>query len=70
MKLITIVLLIIVCLFTISATTQKPTFEYKVEAGISEGKLNNLANQGWEVVTAGNYAGGSSLPYVILRRPK
>lgn len=69
MKLLTLVLLLTVCLVTLSASTQNPSVEYKVENGISEGKLNSLSNQGWEVVTAGNY-GGSGIPYVILKRVK
>lgn len=69
MKILTVFLLCAICLFTVSATSQKPTYEYKIENGVSEGKINSLANQGWEVVTAGNY-GGSGIPYVMLKRAK
>lgn len=63
-----VVLLLATCLISVSATTQKTVFEYKVENGISESKLNGLSDQGWELVTSGNYNGG--MPYVILKRPK
>lgn len=70
MKILTMFLLIAICLFTVSATNQKPAYEYKVENGVSEGKINSLANQGWEVVTAGQFASPAQFPYVILRRQK
>lgn len=66
-------LLLLFAVFTrspspVSATTQKPAFEYKVETGVSEGKINSLAAQGWEVVASGQYNGG--MPYVIFKRMK
>lgn len=61
-------LMLAICLLSVSATSQKPGYEYKVESGVSEGKINSLASQGWEVVTVGNYNGG--MPYVILRRSR
>lgn len=68
MKTLLVMLVLAICLLTVSATNQKPSFEYKVESSVSEGKINSLSAQGWEVVTAGNYNGG--MPYVILRRSK
>lgn len=69
MKTLLIALLLCVCLLSVSATqSQKPAWEYKVETGVAEGKLNSLASQGWEVAAAGNYNGG--MPYVILKRIK
>lgn len=68
MKTLLVMLVLAICLLSLSASSQKPGYEYKVENGISEGKINSLASQGWEVVTAGNYNGG--MPYVILRRSK
>lgn len=66
------VLIIALVIVSIGATpqpqTKSTTWEYKVENGVSEGKINSLASQGWEVVTASNYNGG--MPYVILRRSK
>lgn len=68
MKTLLVMLMLAVCLLSVSATSQRPEYEYKVENGVSEGKINSLASQGWEVVTASNYNGG--MPYVILRRSK
>lgn len=61
-------LVLAICLLSVSATSQKLEYEYKVENGVSEGRINSLASQGWEVVAASNYNGG--MPYVILRRSK
>lgn len=67
-------MLIVFALVTVSGVAmahtqpQRPTWEYKVENGVSEGKMNSLGAEGWEVVAASNYNGG--MPYVILRRSK
>lgn len=62
-------LVIVLCvLFLVGWQMQKPTWEYKVENGISEKKINELGAQGWEIASCGSYNGG--MPYCIFKRAK
>lgn len=71
MKTFLIVCALLLCVIaTVGMAPQQKTFEYKVEDGVSEKKINSLANEGWEPVSTGNYGGQLAAPYIILRRPK
>lgn len=64
--------LFVLCLLTLGMRYQpsRPKWEYKIEGGVAEKKLNTLADEGWEVVGAGNMGSLSAAPYIILRREK
>lgn len=66
---ILLALVLLACLLSVGFQVRPShRWEYKVENGVAEGKLNMLAVEGWEVIAAGSYNGG--MPYVILKRPK
>lgn len=69
MKLVTLFLLLCVCLLTISATSQKPQWEYKFEYKCDEKKANTHASEGWELVTVSE-AGNLSNLHCVFKRPK
>lgn len=72
MKILLIAALLIVCFLTIGSTQpQQKVWEYKVEYGVKESKINSLASQGWELAAAGSdNAGTHQVPYLIFRRAK
>lgn len=57
MKQIIITLLLVLSIFSISANTQqKPqTWEYKLDDKCYEKKVNDLAAQGWELITIDSF---------------
>lgn len=58
---------------TVSAwsASPAPSYEYKVEYGIKENKINKLANEGWELVATGSdNAAMTPVPYLIFKRPR
>ncbi len=67
--LLTLCLLCFVCLFTISANQAPVKWEYHLENGVTEKKINELANEGWELDQTGNFA-GTNHPYLIFKRAK
>jgi hypothetical protein len=62
--------LALIVTFGVGWSQSSPVWEYKVESGITEKKINELAVQRWEVVATGNYGGPLAAPYVILKRAK
>lgn len=63
-----IILMLVASLFLAGWQMQKTTWEYKVENGIAEKKINELGAQGWELASCGSYNGG--MPYCIFKRAK
>lgn len=72
MKTLLTVLLLAVCLLTVSATSQRPSWEYKFEYKMSEKKANDLAAEGWELIIASSHGSGpaSNVTEYVFRRPK
>jgi hypothetical protein len=72
MKNLNLFLALALGVFTISATTQtQKTWEYKVEYGVKESKINSLASQGWELVATGSdNAAMTPVPYLVFKRSK
>lgn len=71
MKLFTALLICVVLSVGIAWKTSAPSWEYKVEYGIKESKINSLASQGWELVTTGtDNAAMTPVPYLIFKRAK
>lgn len=64
--------LIVLLVATAWGSQQSPpkTWEYKVESGVSEKKMNELAGEGWELAETGNYGGQLAAPYVVFKRAK
>lgn len=59
--------------FGLRLTAQtKPVYEYKYEDFATEKKTNELASQGWELVTVASKGGGGTFitPTFIYRREK
>lgn len=64
-------ILFCVCLFTLSATPQKASWEYKFEYKCDEKKANALAAEGWELVNMGVTSFGSlAAVHCAFKRPK
>lgn len=62
---------VVALLFVVGWTQQpKQAWEYKIEYNISEKKLNQLADQGWELVAASPEASTSNLTGFYFKRPK
>jgi len=69
-----VVALLLICAITVMAQQpQTPVrWEYKFEYKVSEKKANELAGQGWELMTIGNEAGGTlaAVPFMVFKRQK
>jgi len=71
-KIIAASALLVICLFTLSASPQQPKgWEYKFQFQCDEKKANTLAAEGWELVNM--TASGSGMTTAIncaFKRPK
>lgn len=71
MKLVTLFLLLCVCLLTISATSQKPQWEYKFVYRCDDKNINATAVDGWELSAMSTASYGSiGVATCVFKRPK
>lgn len=61
---------ILLLLCVLGFQTARPQYEYKIEYGVTEKKLNDLAGQGWEVVAVGSGGATVNVPVFVFKRAK